>query len=126
MAFSKPLALLCRCKYIRNSPLAPHCHKDNDNDTNAVAIGDAPRSTRRLRRTATTIDSSLNQSSLKDNPDIQPFDRVNLLYHCVTTPRGVQVRAQPARSQSIASLDILIVRDKEFLVETRVYTGLGY
>ena len=52
-----------RCRSQRrvmiNKTLAPYCYKDN---INAAAISDASQSTRRLHRTATTINSSLNQS----------------------------------------------------------------
>ncbi|OCL00770.1 uncharacterized protein K441DRAFT_650224 [Cenococcum geophilum 1.58] len=64
-------------------------------------MSDASRSTRRLHRTATTIDSSLNQSSIHNdnhNLDTQPFDIVDLLHHSVTTPRGVQV--EPSQSKT--------------------------
>ena len=65
-------------RVIINKTLAPYCYKDNN--INAVVMSDASRSTRRLHRTATIINSSLNPSFLKDNdnPDTQPFDKVNL------------------------------------------------
>ena len=63
---------------VHNKTLASYCYKDNN--INAVVMSDASRSTRRLHRTATIINSSLNPSFLKhnNNPDTQPFDKVNL------------------------------------------------